>query len=88
MAMPSFGCLKIEALACFLTVAAGVVGLLQSLSGSSDRTLSALWEGWTWVHVSSFWLVLQSLAVDGSGLGAWRSTSFVATAIWGGFVNS
>jgi hypothetical protein len=38
MAIPSFGFLKIEALACILMVAAGVAGLL--LTGSSDGTFS------------------------------------------------
>jgi hypothetical protein len=36
---------------------------------------------WASAHVSSFWLVLQSLAVIVGGIGAWRSTSFVAAAV-------
>jgi hypothetical protein len=79
MAIPSFGFLKIEALACILMVAAGVAGLL--LTGSSDWTLSAFGEKWSSAHVSSFWLVLQSLAVIAGGIGAWRSTSFVVAAV-------
>jgi hypothetical protein len=81
MAIPSFGFLKIEALACVLMVAAGVAGLLLVLTGSSDQILSAFGETGASVHVSSFWLVLQSLAVIAGGWGAWRSNSFIAAAI-------
>jgi hypothetical protein len=81
MAIPSFGFLKIEALACILMVAAGVAGLLLVLPGSSDWILSTFGEKWAPAHVSSLWLVLQSLAVIVGGIGAWRSASFVAAAV-------
>ena len=81
MAIPSFGFLKIEALACILMVAAGLAGLILVLTGSSDWTVSAFVGKWASPHVSSPWLVLQSLAVIAGGIGAWRSTSFVAAAV-------
>jgi hypothetical protein len=81
MAIPKFGFLKIETLACILMVAAGVAGLLLVLTGSSDWILGALGKKWTSAHVKSFWLVLQSLAVIVGGIGAWRSNSFVAAAV-------
>ena len=74
MAIPTFGFLKIEALACILMVAAGVIGLLVALDPMTRTYMAS-------AHVSSFWLVLQSVAVIAGGIGAWRSTSFVATAI-------
>jgi hypothetical protein len=67
MAIPIFGFLKIEALACLLMVVAGVIGLFVALSGGP--------------HVSTLWLVLQSLAVIAGGIGAWHSYSFVLAAI-------
>lgn len=81
MAIPSFGFLKIETLACILMVAAGVAGLLLVMTGSSNWILSAFGATWAPAHVSSFWLVLQSLAIIAGGWGAWRSTSFAATAV-------
>ena len=81
MAIPSFGFLKIEALACILMVTAGLAGLVLVLTGSGDWILSAFGEKWASAHVSAFWLVLQSLAVIAGGMGAWRSTSFVAAAV-------
>ena len=74
MAIPTFGFLKIEALACILMVAAGVLGLLVALDPMTRTSVAS-------AHVSSFWLVLQSVAVIAGGIGAWRSTSFVAAAI-------
>jgi len=67
MAIPRFGFLKIESVACLLMVVAGVIGLFVALSGGP--------------HVSALWLVLQSLAVIAGGIGAWRSISFVLAAI-------
>ena len=81
MAIPKFGFLKIETLACISMVAAGVAGLLLVLTGSSDWILGAFGEKWASAHVSSFWLVLQSFAVIAGGIGAWHSTSFLAAAV-------
>ena len=81
MAIPKFGFLKIETLACILMVAAGVAGLLLVLTGSSDWILGAFGVKWASAHVKSFWLVLQSLAVIVGGIGAWRSNSFLLTAV-------
>jgi hypothetical protein len=81
MAIPRFGFLKIEALACLLMVAAGVAGLLVALTGSSDWITGVRWSRWVLPHVSIFWLVPQSLAVIAGGVGAWHSTSFVLAAV-------
>ncbi len=81
MAIPKFGFLKIERVACILMVAAGVAGLLLVVTGSSDWIPRVFGKKWALTQVSAFWLVLQSLAVIAGGVGAWRSTSFVAAAV-------
>jgi hypothetical protein len=81
MAIPPFGFLKIEALACLLMVAAGVVGLLVSVTGWTEWLAVFPWSRAVWPHVSIYWLVLQSLAVVAGGIGAWRSNSFVLAAV-------
>ncbi len=81
MAIPRFGFLKIEALACLLMVAAGVAGLLVALTGWSDWIKGLRWSRWVLPQVSIFWLIPQSLAVIAGGIGAWRSRSFVLAAV-------
>jgi len=81
MAIPSFGFLKIEVLACILMVAAGMAGLLLTLTRSSGWITGSTWPSWVFPHVSLLWLVTQSLAVIAGGIGAWRSTSFVLAAV-------
>ena len=81
MAIPGFGFRKVEALACILMVAAGVAGLLVVVTRSGDSILNSLGRTWPPAPGSTFWLVLQSLAVIAGGIGAWRSTSFVATVV-------
>ncbi len=84
MAIPRFGFLKIEALACVLMVVAGVAGLLLSLM--SGWITASIWPRWVLPHVSLLWLVPQSLAVLAGGIGAWRSLSFVLAAVGVDFV--
>lgn len=79
MAIPGFGFLKIEALACQLMVAAGLGGLLVAFTGSPQWITSVAWSKWILPHVSVFWLVAQSLAVMAGGIGA-RLSSFVLAA--------
>ena len=81
MAIPRFGFLKIEVLACLLMVAAGVAGLLVALTGWTDWIKGLRWSRWVLPHVNIFWLVAQSLAVIAGGIGAWRSTSFALAGI-------
>jgi hypothetical protein len=56
-------------------------GLFLVLTGSSDWILSTFEGKWASAHVSSFGLCSRALAVIVGGIGAWRSTSFVATAV-------
>jgi hypothetical protein len=81
MAIPRFGFLKIEALACLLMIATGLAGLLVALTGSNDWITGVRWSRWMLPHVSVFWLVTQSLAVIAGGVGAWRSTSFALAVV-------
>jgi hypothetical protein len=85
MAIPVFGFRKIEVLACALMVVAGVAGLLLTLTGSLVWIAGALpdhaWPRYVLGGVRPLWLVLQSLAVTGGGIGAWRSTSFLLAAL-------
>jgi hypothetical protein len=82
MAIPRFGFLKIEALACLLMVAAGIAGLVAALTGWTNDWLADLrWSRWLLPHVSIFWLVPQSLAVVAGGIGAWHSKSFTLAAL-------
>jgi len=81
MAIPPFGFLKIEALACFLMLAAGMVGLVVTVTGWTDWLAVFPWSRAVWPHVHIYWLVLQSLAVVAGGIAAWRSNSFVLAAV-------
>jgi hypothetical protein len=63
MAVPTFGFLKIEALACLLMIAAGVTGLFVAFTGRSDWIMGVRWSKWVLPHVSIFWLIPQSLLV-------------------------
>lgn len=83
MAIPRFGYgfPIIERLACLLMVAADLAGLLVTVTGWTNWLAVFPWSKPVWPQVSTFWLVLQSLAVIAGGLGAWRSTSFVLAAV-------
>jgi len=81
MAIPKFGALKIESVACILMVLSGVAGLFLALTRSSGWISASAWPGWILPHVSLLWLVPQSLAVIAGGIGAWRSTSFLLAAV-------
>lgn len=62
-------------------VVAGMAGLLVVLTGASDWVFTAFGEKSPSAHVSSFWLILQSLAVIAGGIGAWRGRSFVVAGV-------
>jgi hypothetical protein len=81
MTIPVFGFMKIEALACLLMVAVGVVGLFVASTGSNDWITHVRWARWLLPHVSIFWLVPQSPAAIAGGTGAWRSRSFALAAV-------
>lgn len=81
MAIPPFAFLKIEAFACIMMIVAGIAGLLLVLTGSSDWILTFFWKQSPTAHIHPLWLALQSLAVIGGGIGAWRSRSFTLAAI-------
>src|SRR5712692_8292837 len=69
--IPPFGFREIERLACILMGFAGVVALAYTRSAVGENG----------VHPRPYILVLQSLAVIAGALGAWRSNSFILTAI-------
>src|ERR1700686_1843335 len=81
MAIPPFGFLKIEAFACIMMIVAGIAVLLVVLTGSSDWILAFFWNQSPTAQIRPLWLVLQSFAVIGGGIGAWRSRSFTLAAI-------
>jgi hypothetical protein len=85
VAIPRFGFHKIEIAACVLMVLAGVTGLLLVLTGTEYLVAVAIpvfnRPTHFWAHASRFWLILQGLAVIGGGIGAWRSNSFLLTAV-------
>jgi hypothetical protein len=85
VAIPRFGFLKIEIVACILMVGAGVAGLLLTLGDTGDFFAGAILGHdrliWFLPRVSPVWLVLQSIAVIAGGIGAWRSNSFLLAAL-------
>jgi hypothetical protein len=74
-----------EIAACVLMVLAGVTGLFLVLTGTEYLVAAAIpvfnRPTLFWAHASRFWLILQALAVIGGGIGAWRSNSFLLTAV-------
>ena len=76
MAIPRFGFLVVERLACALLTLASVVGLVHA-----SRSLGEPWVPWATWEVSYGWLVLQAGLVAAGGLGAHRSRSFVIAVL-------
>src|SRR5260370_1427746 len=79
MAIPIFGFIWTEKIACLILVMVGLGGFLVGLTGHASE-LGALHINllppWLPLSLSPFWLGVQSLLIMGGGIGAWRCTSF------------
>jgi hypothetical protein len=80
MAIPIFGFIWTEKIACLILVMVGLGGLLVALTGHASE-LGALHihllPPWLPLSSSPFWLGVQSLLIMGGGIGAWALYFFL-----------
>ena len=85
MAIPVFGFIWTERIACLTLVIVGLVGLLLSLNGQACEFGALLHTyplpAWWPLELSRGWLSIQSLLIMAGGIGAWRCISFILAII-------